>query len=60
MAESSENKNQKGGGVSRYGWAVDGYGKCHLYKKGDVRVLFSGLEGVSGFELVWIYEDFGK
>ncbi len=46
--------------MSRYGWAIDGYGKCHLYEKGDNKVLFSGLLGVSGIELVWIYEEFGS
>jgi hypothetical protein len=44
--------------MSRFTWGVDGFGRCHLCEKGDNKILFSGLLGVSGMELVWVYEDF--
>lgn len=39
-------------------WAQDGYDRRFLCKKGENNVLFCGLAGISGMELVWLYEDF--
>jgi len=45
--------------MSRFSWGVDGFGRYHLCKCADNKILFSGLPGVSGMELVWAYEEFG-
>ena len=45
--------------MSRLTWGVDGFGRCHLCESVHNKILFSGLLGVSGMELVWVYEDLG-
>jgi hypothetical protein len=42
---------------SIYSWGLDGYGRCHLCGKNENVILFCGLPGVSGVELVLLYED---
>tara|TARA_R110002126_G_scaffold80580_1_gene199489 strand:- start:1956 stop:2096 length:141 start_codon:yes stop_codon:yes gene_type:complete len=45
--------------MSGFSWGVDGFGKCYLSHRGSNKILLSGLAGVSGTELIWLYEDFG-
>tara|TARA_R110000868_G_scaffold172991_1_gene409003 strand:- start:166 stop:306 length:141 start_codon:yes stop_codon:yes gene_type:complete len=45
--------------MSGFTWGVDGFGKCYLCRRYGNKVLFSGLAGASGMELICIYEEFG-
>ena len=45
--------------MSGFSWGVDGFGKCYLSRRDCNKVIFSGLAGVSGMELIRLYEDFG-
>jgi len=46
--------------MSLFSWGVDGFGRCHVCERDGNQILFSGLPGVSGMELVWLYEDLGS
>lgn len=45
--------------MSTITWGVDGFGRCHICRDGEWVILFSGLPGISGKVLVWVYEEFG-
>jgi hypothetical protein len=47
--------------MSRFSWGVDGFGRCALCLRSDYQtIIFSGLLGVSGPELIYLYEEFGE
>ena len=43
--------------IDRLTWGVDGYGRCSLCYSTENEVLFCGLDGVGGVELICIYEE---